>query len=389
LVADTYLATDLSNRIYADRVVVFAAGNLQAVDASLPKERRSLHAGEIGSYPCAKNVITVGACGSSRNMIQRGPDGNPAYDRYDPPQRSLIPFRSPRPRGPPGNPDEVAWYSCQGPIRPGPGIGDAGDQAFGRIKPDVVAPGTCIYSARSQVQPLLFMVDPDRTHPKYDFFGKSSDTKWIYDSGTSMAAPMVAGCCAVLRSAIKKTTGNRTPSSALIKALLINNAVDLSLQRRAAPTPAWRPQIGPAPDNVQGFGRVDIVRSLLNVTDTVNGGMRDAITFARRPVIPTRRVRIPDTRLSVNLSVSLVWIDQPGELLQTQLSLKVAVSDTNFRYADPQPVDGSPSRPDTRNNAQRVVWRNIPAGVAVVSVEAGAVSASTNLRYALVWYVWE
>ena len=47
---------------------------------------------------------------------------------------------------------------------------------------------------------------------------------YFFDSGTSMATPLVAGCAAVLRETLNKRQGIPKPSAALIKALLINGA---------------------------------------------------------------------------------------------------------------------------------------------------------------------
>lgn len=66
-----------------------------------------------------------------------------------------------------------------------------------------------------------------------------------------MAAPLVSGCCAVLREALQSKNKTASPSAALIKALLVNGADDLKL---------------PKPD--QGFGRVNLKESLRCVIDS-------------------------------------------------------------------------------------------------------------------------
>ena len=45
--------------------------------------------------------------------------------------------------------------------------------------------------------------------------------------GTSMATPLVAGCAAVIREALEVKYQHLNPSAALLKALIINGAVDL------------------------------------------------------------------------------------------------------------------------------------------------------------------
>ncbi len=47
-------------------------------------------------------------------------------------------------------------------------------------------------------------------------------------TGTSMAAPHVAGACALLIEWWRNRTGGKTPSPAMLKALLVNGAEDLA-----------------------------------------------------------------------------------------------------------------------------------------------------------------
>ena len=100
-----------------------------------------------------------------------------------------------------------------------------------RIKPDVVAPGTYIISTSSS---------------KLDasYYWGEIDPFYAYDSGTSMATPIVAGTAALVRQYYVDNK-SISPSAALIKATLINGAINMNL-----------------PKNAQGWGRVDIENSL-------------------------------------------------------------------------------------------------------------------------------
>ncbi|OAQ95520.1 KP-43 peptidase, serine peptidase, MEROPS family S08A [Purpureocillium lilacinum] len=186
-----------------DHVILFAAGNdgmeLSATNA------------HIGSTSGAANCISVGATYSSRTA--KG-------FKYDPDGR-------------PGKPDKVAEFSSRGPT------------TDGLIKPDVVAPGVPILSACSR--------DPAITEAARQRGGPTEDELWMFLAGTSMATPLVAGCCAVLREALW-AVGVSTSSAALIKALLVNGADDLGLPR-----------------SHQGFGRVNIKNSLLSVEGRRSG----------------------------------------------------------------------------------------------------------------------
>jgi hypothetical protein len=94
-----------------------------------------------------------------------------------------------------------------------------GPCADGRLKPDLVAPGVSINSASA-----------DELH-------SSNNCSTRLGSGTSMATPTAAGAATLLREYFRKgyyPTGSQTaadsimPSSALMKAMLINGAVEIT-----------------------------------------------------------------------------------------------------------------------------------------------------------------
>lgn len=125
-----------------------------------------------------------------------------------------------------------------------PKLAAGGMVRVGRIKPDVVAPGSVIYGARSRPK-------PPANSPEYETF-----------SGTSMAAPLVAGCCASIREAISKMKALfAEPSAAFVKALVINGTVDcqgLAAARNGRAIP-------PPPDEIQIC--LHEVHSFLSVPD--------------------------------------------------------------------------------------------------------------------------
>ncbi len=166
-------------------VICFAAGN------------NGPGVGTIGSPGSAKNVITVGA--SENYHPDAGTYGEVGGYSAD-------------------NPDEVIDFSSRGP------------EDDTRIKPDVVAPGTAILSTKSPSVPL------GNLHGLF-----TEDTRYEWCSGTSQACPHVSGSSAVIVEWFEAQYGVR-PMPAMVKALLINTAIDLGT-----------PDI---PNGDEGWGRI-------------------------------------------------------------------------------------------------------------------------------------
>ncbi len=115
--------------------------------------------------------------------------------------------------------------------RPGQGFpsedirGIAGTSSRGpavdmRILPTIVAPGTDVSAAFSRTATIAAPIpgtgSADPANPAVTINQYTSLT------GTSMAAPQVAGACAVITEWWRTRTGGKTPSPAMLKALLVN-----------------------------------------------------------------------------------------------------------------------------------------------------------------------
>ena len=101
-----------------------------------------------------------------------------------------------------GSGTDVVAFSSRGPTNDG------------RIKPDVVAPGTFILSTRSR------FIAPN--HTGWAKFAPNKD--YFFMGGTSMATPLVAGAIALIRQFLRTKKKIRRPSAALLKATLIHGA---------------------------------------------------------------------------------------------------------------------------------------------------------------------
>ena len=265
--------------------------------------------GHIASPANAKNVIAVGA---SENLRPTGTDGCNVTAAGA------------------SDADSIIGFSSGGPVDDG------------RIKPDLVAPGTHIQGALSQ--------DPANSAqgicgPKDYPAGQSLYT---WSSGTSHSVPAVAGAAALARQYIQQYTG-KTSSAAMIKAFLVNSATYLT-------------GVG-ANDNLpgrnQGWGRVNLAtaldgepRILVDQTQLLTSTGQD-YTFKGKIVDPNRQLR-----------VTLVWTDAPGSPagspIMNDLDLKIdfeGVSYLGNNFDGHSSVFGGPA--DKLNNVESV-W--LPLG---------------------------
>jgi serine protease AprX len=376
-------AIDKFVRDHPDMVICFAAGNDGVDRDANGLVDRAL----IGSQAAAKNCITVGATEGNRPEIQVPEQDYHVPPRFPPDPR--IPFTwggywpGDYPTAPifadhmANDPDGLAAFSSRGPTKEG------------RFKPDVVAPGTSILSTRSRRAQ-----DPGH-------WGISRDANWMFDSGTSMATPLVAGCCAVLRETLVKK--GHQPSAALIKALLINGAVDVVGQFH--PTEA-----GPSPNNNSGFGRVNLHASIIIPGTDPMAGCGDSTTPLDTDDEFTVDVQIPgagDDELGVQpgdessraaaelrpgpstLKVTLVYTDKEGTRLHNDLNLIVVAPDgKSERHGNmgTRTFPADADRPfDRLNNVEQVVWTGIAPGIAVIKIKAFRVATMEPQSFAYAW----
>lgn len=141
------------------------------------------------------------------------------------------------------------------------------------------------------------MTEPDST----------LDTSYVLSSGTSMAASLTAGAAALVREWLITKRGVETPSSALIKAVLLNGALHISPGQYGTGDTQEIPDI--RPNMVSGWGRVDLVGS-------ISAEQPRTIWFIDN-TIGVKTARKEQYTLLIDatssLNITLAWTDYPGE----------------------------------------------------------------------------
>ena len=196
----------------------------------------------------------------------------------------------------------------------------------------------------------------------------------MFSSGTSMATPLVAGCCAVLREALAKA-GLQKPSAALIKALLVNGAVDLHVSREQ-----------------QGFGRVDLQNSLISVEKQTEGanGFADSSNNSDMTLqegkVWVHTINVPQNIPSGLLKVTLAYSDRHGPALQNNLCLRVQVRELGGTVLEKR----GDEKFRAENNVEQVVCPVLPGATVVATVTAERIARLDDSQsFSVVWAIYQ
>ena len=203
---------------HRDMVVLFCAGN----DGTDANSDGLVDAGSIAPPATAKNIIAVGATETSRPSYTP-PVGLRSYGQFYSDRFAANPLR-----------DDAMGNAGLNGLTAFSGRGPTQD---GRLGPLVVAPGTFVISTRS-------------SQTSQAGWG-AVDANYMYDGGTSMSTPLVAGAAALVRQSY--IDHDHTPSAALVKATLVQSATDITGQYSAPYNEA-----GSIPNNNEGWGAVNL-----------------------------------------------------------------------------------------------------------------------------------
>lgn len=215
----------------------------------------------IGSPGSAKNVLTVGA---TENVRDNGIVDGCSESNGD-------------------NADDIADFSSRGPT---------GD---GRMKPDIVAPGTHVQGPASQDEGFQGSSVCGASNGPYYPRGQ---TLYTWSSGTSHSAPALAGAASLVYEYYGRILNpGKKPSPAMIKALLLNSTRFVTGEEAhdTLPSPS------------QGWGSANLGRLFDGLPRTL---IDQQIVFHTSG----EEYQISGTIADPNqpLRVSLVWTDAPG-----------------------------------------------------------------------------
>lgn len=287
-----------------DFAILFAAGN-EGVDTN---SNGVVDLTSLDSPGTAKNSITVGASESIR----------PGMWGWNPTAFPVAPIRTDDAAN---NPNGMAAFSSRGYT------------LDGRVKPDIVAPGTGIASTRSSLA----------TGTGWG----SINTYYMYMGGTSMATPLTAGAAALVREYFTKTH-TFDASAALIKAALLNGATDIYPGQYGTGATQEITMTRPGPQ--EGWGRVNL-ETLLFPAGPRRTWYWDTSPAYVRSLNSLSTGQVATYTFSVTqsapLSITLAWTDYPGTqgangALVNDLDLKV-VGPTGTAYYSNNPGQRGPA----------------------------------------------
>ena len=285
----------------------------------------------IGSPGTAKNCVTVGASESNRpngSTPTPGLDGNWADfwpNRYS--QMTSSGHVSDNPAG-------MAAFSSRGPTDDG------------RIKPDVVAPGTNVLSARTSEVPngTLLWGAMEPTDPLVGLY--------CWRGPHSMRCPLLAATPPLPPQQLVDERGHHvdgiSPSGALIKAILVNGSVPLGGQ--------FVGEVPSGANSVSGFG-------LVQIHNSIGRGDTGQIEFSDDPSLAVssgqmRRFSITASNGTSPAKITLCWTDAPSQAGQfgggitNELYLQV-------RLADGTVINGDTvAFPNVANNVHQIIVEN-------------------------------
>lgn len=222
----------------------------------------------------------------------------------------------------------------------------------GRIKPEILAPGSVVISACSSLV--------SSNYPANEMYTRMG--------GSSMAAAVTGGAAALLRQYLKSSQQANNPSASLIKALLINGTRVLDGQ----------------PSRKDGFGMLDLAGTILPLEEGCSQFTENKIKKAEEKCEYNSTVYHQGTPFKATLA----WtdpVDTAGSTstLVNNLDLIVTGPDGTKYYGNDFSNSG---KADSLNNVEQVYIPHAKAGEYVITVKGTSLSEEHNSqKYSLVY----
>ena len=331
IAADGYMWTN------QNFLALFAAGN-DGIDAN---EDGVIDAGSVTPPSTSKNCICVGA---AENWRSSGGYATNTYGKKWPSDYPADPIASDK-ISQTKSPQGIVAFSARGPTQDG------------RFKPDIVAPGTDIISVRS------------RASDDTGWGVNTANTNYLFMGGTSMATPLTSGATALVRQWLVDRKGINEPMAALMKALLINGARDMTPGQYG--TDAYQ-EVTARPDRSQGFGHINLYNSL-------EPGEGNFLVFATNKLTTsanfTTNIAVGQPNAGKYL-LTLVWQDYPG----SSGGSKNLVNDLDLTVTSPSGTVYYPNNLtglDHTNNVEFIEFTASETGDYAVKVNGYSVSKTS------------
>lgn len=314
---------------YPEMLLVYAAGNdgWDSGDGVIDSY-------SIGSPASAKNVLAVGASENDRAPGSGGYSSS-TYGGFWPWDFPVAPIRADYiSRSADLVHQGMAAFSSRGPTDDG------------RIKPEVVAPGTDIVSTRS------------RASGAGTGWGTHPNSAYHFNGGTSMSTPLAAGSAALVRQYLRLYRAHPASSAALVKAALMHGARSLSPGQYGEGRTREIP--GTTPNTVEGWGQVDVGRTLF--PETKNWFFADEKTGLAAPGENGLHVFHSQTG---NVAITLNYTDYPA----TAGAARQLVNNLDLFLEGPGGI-AAPSSADRTNTAEQIKFQVNTPGVYTARVQA-------------------
>ena len=183
----------------------------------------------------------------------------------------------------------------------------------GRIKPDLVAPGVMICSARANEAQFT-----DGESCSSSTHSDSGNPLYMTLNGSSMSTAVAAGAATMVRQHLRETQSIVEPRSDLIRALLINGADDLGA-----------PDI---PNSMEGWGQVNVSQTISPTS--FNEDLTILYDTSRELKPGHSFIYTIESDSTSKFDITLVWNDREGSAVANQSAPKL-VNDLDLIVKSP------------------------------------------------------